>query len=197
MLETGSKTEKIELPSFEELGIDKARVLRVIESLRVNGNEIHPGSVALELGIPRTYIYENLELLELIYSNMERSFGHDKLIIELIKEATRLNRKLKKSQKEITSLEKEAQQSYSEGFSKGASLNYEKAPKQSLINENKELWARALLYLDLNEELDAGLVKKAYRRMINYLHPDKTQEDSNEMVNQLQQAYNYLIGKYE
>ena len=89
------------MPSIEDLGIDKARILRVIESLKVNGNEVHPGSVALELGIPRTYIYENLELLELVYSGMERSFGHDKLILDLIKERDKLLRKIKKTQKQV------------------------------------------------------------------------------------------------
>ena len=84
------------MPSFDELGIDQAKILRVIESLKVNENEIHPGSVALELGIPRSYIYENFELLEIVYANMERAHGQDKLIKELINAKTRLERKIKK-----------------------------------------------------------------------------------------------------
>ncbi len=197
MLSSDKYSKAINMPSFQDLGIDKARILRVIESLRVNGNEVHPGSVALELGIPRTYIYENLELLELVYSGMEKSFGHDKLILELIKERDKLLRKVKKIQKDLDESENNNKQSFNEGFSKGASLNYEKdVSATSDFAFGKELWARSVLYLDLNKELDQAQIKKSYRRLANLLHPDKTGEDTAEIFKHICEASDYLLSQY-
>ncbi len=185
------------MPSFEELGIDKARILRIIESLKVNGNEVHPGSIALELGIPRTYIYENLDLLEIVYGSMERPFGHDKLIVELLQTKIKLERKIAKLEKNIDEQDKATKTSYNEGFSQGASINFEKRPNvQNDLSVEKEIWARSLLYLPFDQDLDMTILKKAYRKLVSLIHPDVTQEDTNEMMNSVKDAYNYLLSKY-
>lgn len=200
MLDSEKYTSTIKMPSFEELGIDKAKVLRVIESLKVNGNEVHPGSIALELGIPRTFIYENWELLDLVYSNMDRSFGHDKLIMQLVKEKSKLEKKISKYEKQIEVKDLEAQKNYNLGFSQGASINYEKNPEASFSDRDlsieKEIWARSVLYIELDRELDLSAIKKAYRKMVSLIHPDVTHEDTSAMMNLLKNAYNHLLSKY-
>ena len=196
MLNSQKYSSEIKLPSFEDLGIDKAKILRVIEQLKVNGNEVHPGSVALELGIPRTYIYENLELLEIVYSNMERAFGHDKLILELIQTKKRFERKAKKLEKALEQKDLEAKKSFNEGFSQGASLNFDKKSSSTNLSLEKEIWARSLLFLPLDSELDLVTIKKAYRRLVGLIHPDVTQEDTNAMMDSVKQAYNFLLSQY-
>jgi hypothetical protein len=197
MLNSSKYTSNIKMPSFEELGIDKARILRIIESLKVNGNEVHPGSIALELGIPRTYIYENLDLLEIVYGSMERPFGHDKLIVELLQTKIKLERKIAKLEKNIDEQDKATKTSYNEGFSQGASINFEKRPNvQNDLSVEKEIWARSLLYLPFDQDLDMTILKKAYRKLVSLIHPDVTQEDTNEMMNSVKDAYNYLLSKY-
>jgi hypothetical protein len=197
MLNSSNYTSNIKMPSFEDLGIDKAKILRIIETLKVNGNEVHPGSIALELGIPRTYIYENLELLEIVYGSMDRPFGHDKLIVELIQTTNKLERKIRKLEKKIDEQDKAAKKSYNEGFSQGASLNFEKRPTvQNDLSIEKEIWARSLLYLPFDLDLDVTTVKKAYRKIVSLIHPDITQEDTNDMMNSAKDAYNYLLSKY-
>lgn len=197
MLNSSNYTSNIKMPSFDELGIDKARILRIIESLKVNGHEVHPGSIALELGIPRTYIYENLELLEIVYGSMERPFGHDKLIVELLQTKIKLDRKIQKLEKKIDEQDKAAKKSYNEGFSQGASINFEKrAPAQNDLSLEKEIWARSLLYLPFDQDLDMSAIKKAYRKMVSLIHPDITQEDTNDMMNSAKDAYSFLMSKY-
>lgn len=197
MLNSSNYTSNIKMPSFEDLGIDKARILRIIETLKVNGNEVHPGSIALELGIPRSYVYENVELLEIVYGSMDRPFGHDKLIVELIQTKNKLERKIHKLEKKVDEQDKAAKKSYNEGFSQGASLNFEKRPelRQDLSLE-KEIWARSVLYLAFDLDLDIATIKKAYRRLVSLIHPDVTQEDTNAMMNSVKDAYNYLLSKY-
>jgi hypothetical protein len=195
-------SSEVKMPSFDELGIDKAKILRVIEKLKVNGNEVHPGSIALELGIPRTYIYENLELLEIVYASMERPFGHDKLILDLINTKNKLERKVKKLEKYVSEKEREAKSSFNDGFSQGASMNFEKAPSQVRVQEvdnlsaEKEIWARSLLYIPFDQELDLVTIKRSYRKLVGLIHPDITQEDTNEMFAMVKEAYNYLLSKY-
>ena len=197
MLNQSKNSTNIVMPSFEDLGIDKAKILRIIETLKVNGQEIHPGSIALELGIPRTFIYENLDILEIIYSNMERPFGHDKLIQELLLNKNKFERKIKKLEKLLGEKEREARKNFNEGFSQGASLNFEKRPDINLdLSIEKEIWARSSLYIGLDQKLDFAVIKKAYRRMVSLIHPDLTKEDTNEMMNSLNSAYNYLLSQY-
>jgi hypothetical protein len=197
MLNQSKNSTNIVMPSFEDLGIDKAKILRIIETLKVNGQEIHPGSIALELGIPRTFIYENLDILEIIYSNMERPFGHDKLIQELLLNKNKFERKIKKLEKLLDEREREARKNFNEGFSQGASLNFEKRPDINLdLSIEKEIWARSCLYIGLDQKLDLVVIKKAYRKMVSLIHPDLTKEDTNEMMNSLNSAYNYLLSQY-
>lgn len=197
MLNQSKNISNIVMPSFQDLGIDKAKILRIIETLKVNGQEIHPGSIALELGIPRTFIYENLEILEIIYSNMERPFGHDKLIQELLQNKNKFERKIKKLEKLLDERERDAKKNFNEGFSQGASLNFEKRPENySDLTVEKEIWARSCLYIGLDQKLDLAVIKKAYRRMVSLIHPDLTKEDTNEMMNSLNGAYNYLLSQY-
>jgi hypothetical protein len=197
MLNQSKNSTNIVMPSFEDLGIDKAKILRIIETLKVNGQEIHPGSIALELGIPRTFIYENLDILEIIYSNMERPFGHDKLIQELLLNKNKFERKIKKLEKLLDEREREARKNFNEGFSQGASLNFEKRPDINLdLSIEKEIWARSSLYIGLDQKLDFAVIKKAYRKMVSLIHPDLTKEDTNEMMNSLSSAYNYLLSQY-
>lgn len=186
------------MPSLEELGVDQAKILRVIETLKVNGKELHPGSIALELGIPRSYIYENLEFLQLIYSSMDDAFGHDKLIVELIHGKNKLERKIKKLEKKLAEMERGAENSFNEGFSKGASLNYDKVEsEQRDLSLGKEIWARSVLHLDLSESLDQIMIKKAYRKIVSLIHPDITGEDTNEMMSTVKGAFDFLLSKYE
>lgn len=197
MLNQSKNISNIVMPSFQDLGIDKAKILRIIETLKVNGQEIHPGSIALELGIPRTFIYENLDILEIIYSNMERPFGHDKLIQELLLNKNKFERKIKKLEKLLGEKEREARKNFNEGFSQGASLNFEKRPDINLdLSIEKEIWARSSLYIGLDQKLDFAVIKKAYRKMVSLIHPDLTKEDTNEMMNSLNSAYNYLLSQY-
>jgi len=196
MLNSSKYANKVKIPALEDLGIDVSRVLRVIESLKVNNREIHPGAVALELGIPRSYIYENLDLLELVYSNMEKAFGHDKLIFELLKNKNRLENKIKKLEKNILQKDAEAKKNFNDGFSQGASLNYEKKASQNDLSFAKDIWARSIMHLELDQELDVTVLKKKYRNLVSLLHPDVTNENTNEMMNKVQEAYNYLLSIY-
>jgi len=181
--------------SLEDLGVDRARILRSIESLKANSFEVNPSNIALDLGIPRSFIYADLDVLETIYRNSETALGHDKVIQTLIKEIKSLKRKKTKLTKEHDSTKQELEKSFNDGFAKGAAMSFSKTPSHSEreSSSNKEIWARGILGLNLDGELDEAEIKKAYRLLISVLHPDQSGKDTGSLMQKLKEAYNYLL----
>ena len=118
--------------TLASLGIDRSMVLRAVESLKADFRELSPQNLALELGVPRALIYEDLEILDIIYRNSSELAGHDKLINDILGELKSLGRKLTKQEKELTKLKDDFQTSFNDGFAKGASLNF------SSVNADRE-----------------------------------------------------------
>lgn len=186
--------EEIESP----VSIDKALVIRIVERCKTNNTEINPSNIAIELGIPRSFIYEDLDLLEYIYRNALVLNGSDKLIYDLIKELKTYKRKFKRIGDQLKQLESEKVKAHNDGFLKGAALNYS---NHMSLNSNASLsseqvmenWARGILYLSLDEVLDEVSIKRAYRNVVALLHPDASGKDTSEMMNQVRKAYEYLL----
>jgi hypothetical protein len=178
--------------SLTELGVDKAKVIRAIESLKVHLTEINPTNIALELGVPRSFIYADLELLEYIYRNASHLNGQDKLINDLIRDLKSHKRKITRLNTQLEQSEKAKDGSFNDGFSKGASLNFSK-PAPSI--ENTELWARGVLYIDSDVPLTEALIKRCYRALVTLLHPDQTGKDTSDLLNTLRKAHDYLIDR--
>jgi hypothetical protein len=178
--------------SLTELGVDKAKVIRAIESLKVHEIEINPVNIALELGVPRSFIYADLELLQYIYRNATKLLGQDKLIHDLINELKSHKRKILRISTQLEQSEKAKDGSFNDGFSKGASLNFSK-PASSI--ENTELWARGVLYIDSDLPLTETLIKRCYRALVTLLHPDQTGKDTSALLSTLRKAHDYLIGQ--
>ncbi len=176
--------------SLNDLGVDRAKVIRAIEILKVNQVEINPVNIALELGVPRSFIYADIELLEYIYRNAVNINGQDKLIHDLITELKSHKRKIVRLKNQLEQVEKNNEKSFNDGFSKGASLNFSK-PAPTLMN--KELWARGVLQLSESETIDEQTIKKAYRLMVSVLHPDVTGKDTSALMNTLKEASEYLL----
>lgn len=188
--------EELEAPVL----IDKAQVIRIIERFKTNFTEINPSNIAIELGIPRSFIYEDLDLLEYIYRNALSLNGSDKLIYDLIKELKTYKRKFKRVGDQLKQLEQEKSKAHNDGFLKGAALNYsnhisENSSSKLSPEKLKENWARGVLYIGENETLDEASLKKAYRNIVALLHPDASGKDTSEMMNQARKAYEYLIDK--
>jgi len=179
--------------SLGDLGVDRARILRSIESLKANSFEVNPSNIALDLGIPRSFIYADLDVLETIYRNSENALGHDKVIQTLIKEIKSLKRKNSKISKENDSTKLELEQSFNDGFAKGAAMSFSKTPTVSAKQDTKEIWARGILGLSLEAELDEQELRKAYRLLVSVLHPDQSGKDTGDLVRNLKEAYNYLV----
>ena len=176
--------------SLSELGVDKAKVIRAIESLKVHAIEINPVNIAMELGVPRSFIYADLELLQYIYRNAINLVGQDKLLSDLITELKSHKRKIIRLSTQLEQLEKAKDSSFNDGFSKGASMNFTKLTP-SLTSQ--ELWARGVLYIDSELKLNEQIIKKAYRNMVTLLHPDQTGKDTSALMNTLKEAYEYLM----
>ncbi len=176
--------------SLSELGIDRAKVIRAIESLKVHSVEINPVNIALELGVPRSFIYTDLELLQYIYRNAINLVGPDKLLNDLITELKSHKRKIIRLNNQLEQLERSKDSSFNDGFSKGAAMNFTK-PSPSLSNQ--ELWARGVLYLDTDLQLNEQIIKKAYRNMVTLLHPDQTGKDTSALLSTLRAAHDYLL----
>ncbi len=173
--------------------LDKAKLIRVIESLKVHSTEINPANIALELGVPRSFVYADLELLQYIYRNATELTGQDKLINDLITELKSQKRKNIRLNNKLEQLEKSKNSSFNDGFSKGASLNYSQSTPLAPSLNNKESWARGVLYIDSYTVLTEALIKKSYRALVTLLHPDQTGKDTSDLLNTLRQANDYLM----
>lgn len=186
--------------SLSGLGIDRAQVLRAIESIKANARDINPQSVALELGIPRAFVYADLEILETIYHNTDKVDGHDKLIKDLVLEHKSIKRKLSKQDKELERLRGETSTAYNDGFAKGASMNFASVKSEIFASagvDEMEQWARGVLQLDLHEALNEAKIKKSYRFLLGILHPDRSGVNTTDTLIILKKAYDYLLDKYE
>jgi hypothetical protein len=182
--------------SLVELGIDRARILRSIESLKANSFEVNPSNIALDLGIPRAFIYADLDILEMIYRNSDSALGHDKVIQTLIAEIKALKRKNEKLLKRQDQIKKDAEKSFNDGFAKGAAMSFSKASpgisEASKIDE-KELWARGVLGLSLTKEITESDLRKSYRLLISVLHPDQSGKDTGSLLQNIKEAYDYFL----
>ena len=179
--------------SLSELGLDRAKIIRAIEILKVNLTEINPTNVALELGVPRSFVYADLELLEYIYRNATNINGQDKLIHDLIRELKSHKRKIARLNNQLEQSEKAKDTSFNDGFSKGASLNFS---KPSPSPQSLDLWARGILYIDADAVLTEALIKKSYRNLVTLLHPDQTGKDTSGLLSTLREAHDYLLPFY-
>jgi len=182
--------------SLVEMGVDRARILRSIESLKANNFEVNPSNIALDLGIPRAFIYADLDILETIYRNSDSALGHDKVIQTLIAEIKSLKRKNAKLIKEHDLIKKETEKSFNDGFAKGAAMSFSKTSttvSDSLKLDEKELWARGVLGLSLSKEITEPDIRKAYRLLISVLHPDQSGKDTGSLLQNIKDAYDYLL----
>lgn len=183
---------------LSEIGVTKSKIIRAIESVRASGKEISPQAIAETLEIPPKFLYSDFDLLEEIYNSAGSFLGPDAIINKLYSEREAYKSELENAQKEIKNLKREKEKSYSEGFSFGASVNYKDHQNdKNLKIQELETWAKGMLFLDLEKDLNEDLIKKAYRRLIMLLHPDKTGEEGESLAKQLNTAYEVLIKKYQ
>jgi len=186
--------------TLASLGIDRSMVLRAVESLKADLRDLSPQNLALELGVPRALIYEDLEILDIIYRNSGELTGHDKLINDILGELKSLGRKLTKQEKELTKLKDDFQTSFNDGFAKGASLNFSSVKSEMLLNnglDELEIWARGILHIDPQIALTEQKIKKNYRFLLGILHPDRSGVNTTDALANLKKAYDYLLDKYE
>lgn len=183
---------------MEEL-VDKAQVIRAIETLKARSEAVSPINVAFELGVPRNFIYNSVELLEIIFSSSGDLLGSDKVIDELLKDNKSLKRKIKKLERQIEEQKKLSLTSFNEGFAKGASMNFSEVKlvkEKSLVDEfilkQEELWARGVLMIDTKATLDLDTIKKAYRTLAAIVHPDSSSRDTNVQITNVNRAYEFL-----
>ncbi len=186
----------------QEIKVTKAQLLRVIEQLKASGADVNPITVSRAMDISRSVFYSDLELLDSIYRYGSKPSGADIVIQELVVQLKSQKRKVTKLEKKILEAEMELEKSYSEGFSKGAALNYNKKEANLeedfsyISSEKEEGWAKGVLFLKPEEELSLEKIKSAYRRLIQLMHPDKSGAESNELVHALSKAYELLLNKY-
>lgn len=179
--------------------INKAEVIRAIETLKARAEEVTPVNLAFELGLPRAMVYSKLDILEVILSSAENLQGADKVIEELLKENKSLKRKNKKLNKEIGEIQKNIETSYNDGFLKGASIKYDEAKEikktksqESVTTTDTELWARGVLMIEPDEKIDLERIKKAYRLLASIIHPDSSAKNTQEQITTLKRAYDLL-----
>lgn len=141
------------------------------------------------LNVSRSEIYDDLDLLDLIYRNLDELSGHDKLITNLFEQLKRSKKEIFDLNKKLENIDTDLSKIYSDGFAKGASLKFRSA--NNAINI-KEIWARGVLQLDMHEDLDEAKIKKAYRQLASILHPDSSGKDSAELMNRLTEALQIL-----
>jgi hypothetical protein len=185
---------------LSELAIDRAEVLRAISALKADFKEVSPQAVALELGIPRSFIYQDLEILDLIFRNAKDLSGSDKLISELISKYKSLSRKHKSQSKELEKIKSEFLGAFNDGFAKGAAMNFSSVKSEIFANQgfdHLEQWARGVLHLELAESLNEAKIKKNYRFLLGILHPDRSGVNTTDGLANLKKAYDYLLDKYE
>lgn len=173
----------------EDLQITKALVMRAIEHLKAQREQVNPATVAAALGIDKSIFYADLELLDSIYRYGSNPVGPDVIIQELVAKVKSANRKIKKLEKKLTESEESATKSFSDGFSKGASISYKSGSEQ---NDQMITWARGVLYLE-EAELNQEKIKSAYRRLTKLLHPDKSGSEATELMHSLNKAYEILL----
>lgn len=174
----------------------KAKVIRAIESLSQRESEISPLNVAMELGIPRTLLYQDQDILQKIYeatAEKDQALqGADALIQKLIKDLEKQERKIKRLKKDLEVAKKEQEQIYNDAFVKGASMSYSTSSGAE-INSYMEKWARGVLFIDQDAELDEQQIKKSYRKLITVVHPDQSAQDTGPLVSSLNKAYKFLL----
>lgn len=181
--------------------VTKAQVLRAIEQLKANEEGVYPSSVARVMGISRSVFYGNLDILDVIYRYGSEPVGADIVIQELVSKLRSAERKVKRLEKKLVEAELNAKKSYSEGFSSGAALNYSKPENETenqidyaaMLAKVEEDWARGVLFIDAKKELDEELIKTSYRKLIQVMHPDKSKQNTEDLVHTLNQAYELLL----
>lgn len=180
-----------------DLKIEKKKLDEIFIKLENSGVLINPQSVAHELAIPKNLIYLNSELLEYIYKRSSQISGPDELILKLLKANKSLNKKLDKSILEIKELKASEEKRYKEAFIKGASINYSQNPtnksKILIKKHHKEIWAKGILQIALEEKLNEKLIKIAYRKLISILHPDKSGQKTELEIENLKKAQKILL----
>lgn len=182
-----------------DLNIDKAQIIRAIESLKAKAEVVDPINVAFELGLPKSFIYSNIDFLEIIYSSSEAFIGPDQVIDSLLKEKKSLKRKVKKLEENLQEFKKLAETSFNDGFAKGASMNFsaskesqEKILSEAFILRQEELWARGVLMIESGTELDLDKLRKSYRLLASIVHPDSSAKDTNAQITNVNRAYDFL-----
>lgn len=180
--------------NLAELDIDKAKIIRSIESMKVMGVELNPQNLAFELGIPKALLYQDLEILQYVYKNQTHLTGVDKLVAELIDKIKFKNRHITRLKNQVSAFEKELETIFNDGFVQGAAVSYQ---NKSMSPElAKELWARGVLYFSLETELNSANIKSAYRRLVTLFHPDQSAKDTAAYLDTLKKAYDLLISIY-
>jgi len=192
-----SKKTTIEPTSnLKDLGITKAIIFRTIEYLKANMLDVSTANLAIELGIPRSFLYADLEILEFIYANSTNPAGHDKVILELISDIKKNNRKISQLKKELDKIKKQLETSYNDGFVQGAAMTFTKKREESIDNSaslDALIWAKGVLNFELGETMDEASIKKSYRVLVSELHPDSTGKDTGKIINNLNQAMGLLL----
>lgn len=179
---------------LSDLGLDKSLIIRAVESMAATGISLNPANLAQQLGIPKSMLYQDLEILEYIYTNQSELAGIDKLIADLLKQIKSNKRNITKLKNQIQNSSKSLESSYNEGFLKGAAINYRVKPSKTELA--KEIWARGVLQLRIEAELDQTLIKSAYRKLVTLFHPDRSLCDSGEQLDTLKKAYDFLLKLY-
>ena len=59
--------------------------------------------------------------------------------------------------------------------------------------DKKEIWARGILGLELEGRIEEAELRKAYRLLVSVLHPDQSSKDTGSLMQNLKEAYNYLL----
>ncbi len=190
----------VQLPSRESLS--RETVIAAIRTLRKHSVELSVVAVAAEMGIPSQLLYQDREVLELIYQAALSSDdyhdaslvqGADALIADLLRENKSLKRKSQKLQSELDKSPEQIHKTYAEAFAKGAAMRYgEASDSQSYLDK----WARGVLFLDARESLSSDKIKKSYRLLLSILHPDQSSRDTASLMNTLQLAYKFLLERY-
>lgn len=195
------------LSVLREIGITKAQVMRTIEHLKAAGEELSPGTIAAQLGIPRAFLYSDMDLLEDIYRYCPRPIGPDKVIQDIMSALKSKERKIKKLEKLNRDLEEAAEKNFTDGFAKGAAMNFRSSDSQTVSvstkdpqkdfmsflkqeRKTREAWAKGVLGLDISKDYDKDEVKKAYRKLVQLMHPDKSGD--NELFHFIGKAYEIL-----
>ncbi len=176
--------------SLKDLQISSSQILRSIEALKAQNIDVNPNNIAIELGIPRAFLYADIETLELIYRNNAQQIGADKVIDLLLREIKSYKRKIQRLKNQVNNAATDKEKIFNEGFAKGAAMNF--THSKPTPETDLKAWARGILFItEINPSEEE--VKKAYRKMIGFLHPDVAGDKANELFLELQKAYKIML----